>query len=150
MPAFPLDTAQLVALFVECILYGDDLVFLACKFLLIAAQISYLTGIYLVTFCMCVRELWTSKSSSLLKHRMLVVATLLLMVFATSDIAFGLRHVLDAFVYYKGPGGAIGELSDISYWVNVMKGINYCCQTTIGDFVLVGSRSSNGPEYPLN
>ena len=86
---------------------------------------------------MCAHALWTSTTSSLLRQRMFVTVTLLLFVFATSDVAFGLRHMLDAFVYYKGSGGAIGELSDISYWVNVMKGINYCCQTSIGDSVLV-------------
>ena len=68
---------------------------------------------------------------------MITVVTMLLFVFATSDVAFGLRHMLDAFVYYKGSGGPMEELSDISYWVNVMKGINYSCQTTIADFVLV-------------
>ena len=99
-----------------------------------------LAGIYLVSFSICAYTLWMTRSSSasnLSRRRMITVVTILLFVFATSDVAFGLRHMLDAFVYYKGSGGPIAELSDISYWVNVMKGLNYNCQTTIADFVLV-------------
>ncbi|KAJ3711430.1 hypothetical protein DFJ43DRAFT_1107817 [Lentinula guzmanii] len=67
---------------------------------------------------------------------MLVVA-LLLCLFATLDVAFGLHHNLDAFSYYHGPGGATEELNDISYWVNVMKTADYVAQTFIGDGMLV-------------
>lgn len=52
-------------------------------------------------------------------------------------MAFGLRHNLDAFVYYTGPGGATAEFGDISYWVNVMKSADYVAQTAIGDAILV-------------
>ena len=75
----------------------------------------------------------------------MITATLLLFVFATLDIAFGLRHMLVAFVYYKGPGGAIAQLSDISYWMNVMKGVDYNCQTSIADAILV--REQGNPIY---
>ena len=53
-------------------------------------------------------------------------------------MAFGLRHNLDAFVFYTGPGGATAEFGDISYWVNVMKSADYVAQTAIGDAILVG------------
>ena len=86
---------------------------------------------------MCVHALWESKIAGAVQRYVLAVAVLLLFVFATSDVAFGLRHMIDAFIYYKGPGGAIEELSNISYWVNVMKGINYSCQTSIADAILV-------------
>jgi hypothetical protein len=46
-----------------------------------------------------------------------VVTALLLFIFATMDVAFLLRHVLDAFIWYKGGGHAIEELSILSYWV---------------------------------
>ena len=52
-------------------------------------------------------------------------------------MAFGLRHNLDAFVFYTGPGGATAEFGDISYWVNVMKSADYVAQTAIGDAILV-------------
>ena len=54
------------------------------------------------------------------KYNMIIVA-LLMFVFATLDVAFGLRHNLDAFIFYHGPGGPDGEFDDISDWVNVMK-----------------------------
>ncbi|TCD63102.1 hypothetical protein EIP91_006006 [Steccherinum ochraceum] len=111
----PLDVAQLAGLFTECILYG----------------------IFLVTFAMCVKALFTSALPGRLKRYLLIVATLLLFIFATMDVAFGLRHILDAFVYYTGPGGPIAELSRISYWVNVMKGVNYNCQTSTADAILI-------------
>ena len=57
-------------------------------------------------------------------------------------MAFGLRHNLDAFVFYAGPGGPTAELSDISYWVNVMKAVDYVAQTAIGDAILVGGLAS--------
>lgn len=99
---FPVTTAQIVALFMECIFYGA----------------------YLVTLGNCLRVLiFVEDNRGLhLKQKinwpMLAVA-LLLATFATLDVTFGLRHNLDAFVYYQGP--AVEELHNISYWVNVMK-----------------------------
>ena len=66
-----------------------------------------------------------------------LAVALALFVFATLDVAFLLRHVLDAFVWYHGPGGAGGEFADISYWVNVMKTVDYVAQTSIADGMLV-------------
>ena len=84
--------------------------------------------------------MWTmlvkSRSRQGQRNVFLIVA-LLLFVFATLDVALLLRHVLDAFVWYHGPGGAIGEFSDISYWVNAMKTVNYVAQTSIADGMLV-------------
>ncbi|TCD61071.1 hypothetical protein EIP91_009075 [Steccherinum ochraceum] len=115
MAAFPLDLAQLIALFVQSVLYG----------------------VFLVSFAMCLHALWNSQLPSSGQKRMFVVVTLLLFVFATSGVAFGLRHVIDAFIYYHGSGGAAQELSDISYWVNVMEGLMYNLQTSIADFVMI-------------
>ncbi|EGO03192.1 hypothetical protein SERLA73DRAFT_69100 [Serpula lacrymans var. lacrymans S7.3] len=117
---FPITTAQIVGLFMECILYG----------------------IYLVTLVQCLRALLWSDSNHAFKSRnkinwpMLVVA-ILLCTFATLDVAFGLRHNLVAFVYYTGQGGATAEFEDISYWVNVMKTVDYVIQTLIGDAMLI-------------
>lgn len=99
---FPIDEAQIVGLFMECICFG----------------------IYLVTLAQCLRALlWSDMEhgfKSNVNWPMLTVA-LLLCIFATLDVAFGLRHNLDAFVYYYKPGGAKAEFAIISYWVNVMK-----------------------------
>ncbi|EGO03195.1 hypothetical protein SERLA73DRAFT_174662 [Serpula lacrymans var. lacrymans S7.3] len=114
---FPITTAQIVGLFMECILYG----------------------IYLVTLVQCLRALLWSDSNHALKEKInypMLVVTLLLCTFATLDVAFGLRHNLVAFVYYTGQGGATAEFEDISYWVNVMKTVDYVMQTLIGDAML--------------
>jgi len=99
---FPVTEAQIVALFMESVFYG----------------------IYLVSLFYCMRALLWSQVNRKMKNDInwpMLVVTLLLATFATLDVAFGLRHVLDAFIFYKGPGGAATELEDISYWVNVMK-----------------------------
>lgn len=65
-------------------------------------------------------------------------------------VAFGLRHNLDAFIFYRGPGGAAEEFHDISYWVNIMKTVDYVAQTTIGDAVLVSTRTQTFVDVLLN
>ena len=77
-------------------------------------------------------------SGSMQRYILLVVA-LLLFIFATLDVALLLRHVLDAFIWYRGSGGAIGELSILSYWVSVMKTVCYVAQTSVADGILVCS-----------
>ncbi|KAH7889178.1 hypothetical protein F5I97DRAFT_1934143 [Phlebopus sp. FC_14] len=127
MSDFPVTAAQIVALFSESVLYG----------------------VYLVTLFHCLRALLWSESDGRFKSQInwsMLIPALLLCLFATLDVAFGLRHLLDAFVYYQGPGGPAEELSDISYWVNVMKiystagvrqTVDSVAQTYIGDAILV-------------
>ena len=57
-------------------------------------------------------------------------------------VAFGLKHNLDAFIFYRGPGGADEEFKNIRYWVNIMKTVDYVAQTAIGDAVLVSTPSA--------
>lgn len=71
------------------------------------------------------------------KRNLFLIVSLLFFVFATLDVALLLRHVLDAFIWYQGPGGAIAEFSNISYWVNAMKMVNFSAQTSIADGMLV-------------
>ena len=71
------------------------------------------------------------------KYNLFLVVALLLFVFATLDVALLLRHVLVAFIWYQGPGGAVAEFSDISYWVNAMKMVTFVAQTSIADGMLV-------------
>lgn len=100
MAAFPVDEAHIVALFMEAVTYG----------------------VYLVTLGMCLRALFWGNTGRKKRYNWpLIVVALLMFVFSTFDVALGLRHNLDAFIYYKGPGGPIEEFKDISYWVNVMK-----------------------------
>jgi hypothetical protein len=98
--AFPLAEAQLVALFMECIVYG----------------------IYLVTLCTTARVLlWDSVGRREKLNLPMVTVMCLMATFATVDVAMGLKHNLDAFMKFKGHGGANEEFAEMSYWVNVMK-----------------------------
>lgn len=65
----------------------------------------------------------------------MLLAAGLMFVLGTMDLAFGLRHNLDAFVYFKGSASV--EFSDTRYWVNVMKMGTYVSQTFVGDTILV-------------
>ena len=100
MSKFPVDEAQLVALFMESVTYG----------------------IYLVTLGICAHVLFWDRQG--LRQRInwsMVTVVTLMAVFSTLDVALGLRHNLDAFIFYTGPGGPDGEFDNISNWVNVMK-----------------------------
>ncbi|KAF9000140.1 hypothetical protein BDQ17DRAFT_1245907 [Cyathus striatus] len=60
---------------------------------------------------------------------------LLMFFFGTMDVALGLRHNLEAFVY--NAGGPEEEFNRISEWVNVMKIADYDAQTFVGDGILL-------------
>ena len=78
------------------------------------------------------------------RRNVFLIVALLFFIVATLDVALLLRHVLDAFIWYRGSGGAIAELSDISYWVNVMKTVTYVAQTSVGDGMLVSCHVLSG------
>lgn len=116
---FTIDKAQIVGLFLESVFYG----------------------IFLVSWFPCLRALLCDsgfKPRAKIHWPMLIVAVIL-GIFATLDVAFGLLHNIQAFVLYTGAGGAIEEFSDISDWVNVMKVYKICwllyCATLIGSAV---------------
>lgn len=115
MRDFSIGPAQIVALFMTCIFYG----------------------MLLVTTGLCLNILLLKKARTTLSHHIALAATLCMLAIASNDAALGLVHVLDAFAYYAGPGGAEAELSHVSSWINVVKLVNYLLQTTIDDFLLV-------------
>ncbi|KAF6752066.1 hypothetical protein DFP72DRAFT_991158 [Ephemerocybe angulata] len=115
MPEFEITAAQIVGLFMESVFY--------------------------VTFFSCMRVLlWRDgrlKAWSEMK-KMMVIAALLMLVFGSLDVAFGLRHNLEAFVYQLAKGvQPAEEFGKISKWLNVMKFANYTAQTFIGDGILL-------------
>ncbi|KAH8092471.1 hypothetical protein BXZ70DRAFT_875870, partial [Cristinia sonorae] len=118
---FPIDIAQIVALFLESIFFG----------------------IHIVTFGLCIHVLLFSRHTRPnggRRYRVLnpfFLVSSLLFVIAAFDEGLSLRHVLDAFIWYKGAGGAKEELADISYWVNVMKTVTYAAQASIADSILI-------------
>ncbi|KIP07585.1 hypothetical protein PHLGIDRAFT_412673 [Phlebiopsis gigantea 11061_1 CR5-6] len=115
MADFPVDEAQIVALFMESVFYG----------------------LYLVTFGMCMYVMLVKGRSSARQRAVFLAVALAMFAVASLDAVLLLIHVLDAFIWYRGPGGAIGEFDEISYWVNAMKTVTYIIQTSIGDGVLI-------------
>ncbi|PPQ84944.1 hypothetical protein CVT25_004457 [Psilocybe cyanescens] len=65
----------------------------------------------------------------------MLVAALLMFLFASLDVAFHLRHNLEAFVYFDVH--PIETFEQTSNWINVMKMACYVAQTFIGDSILL-------------
>ncbi|KAF5376458.1 hypothetical protein D9615_008606 [Tricholomella constricta] len=95
-------------------------------------------GMYLVTFFGCMRVLifpdGRVKSLGNINIKMLIPA-LLMFVFGTMDVAFGLQHNIEAFIQFEGD--PIDEFNNTADWINVMKMVNYVAQTFIGDGILL-------------
>ncbi|KAF8208510.1 hypothetical protein K438DRAFT_1712167 [Mycena galopus ATCC 62051] len=119
MADFPITEAQLVGLFLESVFWG----------------------IYLVTFFLCLRALLFNAELEPRRLRDLnwpMLALVFVMgTFATLDVVVGLLHNIQAFVMFKGPGGAAADFSNISDWVNIVKTVDVVAQTTIGDGMLI-------------
>ena len=56
-------------------------------------------------------------------------------IIASLDVAFHLRHNLEAFIWYNGP--AVEVFKKTSSWINVVKMGCYVAQTFVGDSILV-------------
>ncbi|KAH8092475.1 hypothetical protein BXZ70DRAFT_455547 [Cristinia sonorae] len=117
---FPIDVAQLLALPLKSIFYG----------------------LHIVTLCLCVQVLLFSPHRHNIKRRSrflspFFLVTLIMFALGTFDLALAIQHVMDAFVWYNGPGGAKGEFANISYWVNVMQTVIYFTQSGVADKVLI-------------
>ncbi|RPD65744.1 hypothetical protein L227DRAFT_631433 [Lentinus tigrinus ALCF2SS1-6] len=67
----------------------------------------------------------------------MVGATLAMFVISTIEMALKIRNDLDAFVDYKGLGGATGAFLDVSDWIQVARTAGYNLQTSIGDGIMV-------------
>ena len=98
-------------------------------------------GMVLITVAYGLRVLLWSHEGHLKRKKdiswIMVGTTIAMFTIATLEMAFGLLHMLQAFIWYPGPGGAIDEFEDISNWVNVMRTADYILQTFIGDGIMV-------------
>ncbi|KAF9529969.1 hypothetical protein CPB83DRAFT_811692 [Crepidotus variabilis] len=103
--SFPIDEAQLVGLFMQSIFYG-----------------TLLWG-----------DGWFKPVR--LVHKTMLLATTLMFIIATLDVAFQFRHNLEAFIYFKGD--PIDEFNKTSYWLNVVVMGCYVAQVFVGDAVLL-------------
>ncbi|KAJ7205008.1 hypothetical protein GGX14DRAFT_543993 [Mycena pura] len=117
---FPLTEAQIIGNWFETLAYG----------------------IYFVTCGFCARALLVIGSEGRWRKPnevnwfMLSVAILLFVV-GTFDVIIGLVHNLQAFVFFKGAGGAAQELMNISNWIDVARSITQVIQMILGDVVLI-------------
>ncbi|KDR69730.1 hypothetical protein GALMADRAFT_906760 [Galerina marginata CBS 339.88] len=64
-------------------------------------------------------------------------AALLMLLFASMDVAFHLRHNLEAFVYFNHGGDPVEDFERTANWINVMKMGCYVAQTFVGDSILL-------------
>ncbi|KAF9463941.1 hypothetical protein BDZ94DRAFT_1137148, partial [Collybia nuda] len=98
-------------------------------------------GFYLVSCGFALRAfLWHTDGK--LKRRseinwILFVTAICLCIVAVFDVALGLLHNIQAFIFYTGPGGSDEEFTNISDWVNVMKSVTVLIQTILGDGMLI-------------
>jgi len=81
----------------------------------------------------------------------MLIAALAMFLFATMDVAFGLRNNIFAFVTITDQGKEPEyAFNDLSEWTNVMKMVNYVGMTFVGDAILVRTSSIIRPERFLN
>lgn len=136
---FPLGEAQIISTWMGAVAFGQS--DLLISYARCGSNLSR-KGAMLVSFFICLRVLFTSESAlNPLSFRSLMAVSVLMAILDGLDKSLQLRHMLDAFVYYKGPGGPIEELSETKNGINFAKTVVYVIQTWLGDGVLV-SRAS--------
>jgi hypothetical protein len=101
-PSFPITEAELTGSFTESVLWG----------------------FHIVTLGFCMQTLLRSKNqwkSSRDINWPMVAVSLALFINASFDVLLGFYHTLLAFVFFQGEGGATGEYTDISEWINIAR-----------------------------
>ncbi|KAF8825786.1 hypothetical protein HHX47_DHR6000418 [Lentinula edodes] len=86
---------------------------------------SVFWGMFLITFVQSIRYLlWDLKGNlkplSIINWPLLIVAALLAFL-STFDVALGLMHNIEAFIFYTGPGGSAARFTGLTDWVNILK-----------------------------
>jgi hypothetical protein len=99
-----------------------------------------LYGISVATYYACSRALFATATNrrklTTLRWIMFAVATGM-WVDATVGVGQMLQHMLNAFVHYKGEGGAEAGLSDIRDPMNIVHALTYPFQAAMGDSFLL-------------
>ncbi|KAJ7730073.1 hypothetical protein DFH07DRAFT_849318 [Mycena maculata] len=116
------NTARLIALFISCVLYG----------------------ILLTTFVPCIRSLLLSptekfqlKPNHKIKYPILVASVLMFLV-SSFGVVLSLQDVIDGFINYDGPGGALEFFTTVNggwkHWIVI---IEDSVQAMLGDALLI-------------
>ncbi|KAF7372887.1 hypothetical protein MSAN_00494900 [Mycena sanguinolenta] len=119
-------TARLIALFVSCVLYG----------------------ILLTTFISCLRSLLFSASQQFRvkpRHEIkwpIVAATISMFIVSTFSAVVSMQDVIDAFIKYDGPGGALAFYNSSATtasagWLHWVPAFEDSVQVILGDGLLV-------------
>ncbi|KAJ7105640.1 hypothetical protein C8R44DRAFT_715352 [Mycena epipterygia] len=115
-------TARLIALFVSCVLYG----------------------ILLTTLVPCIRSLLFSPGHKIRfkpRHDIkfpIVIATILLFLTSTFSVVLAMQDIIDAFINYAGPGGALEFYNGLNTgWKHWMLAVEDAIQVIIGDGLLL-------------
>ncbi|KAJ7105554.1 hypothetical protein C8R44DRAFT_858497 [Mycena epipterygia] len=115
-------TARLIALFVSCVLYG----------------------ILLTTLVPCIRSLLFSASQRFRfksRHDIkfpILVATILLFLTSTFSVVLAMQDIIDAFIDYDGPGGALEFYLEVNNgWMHWILAVEDAVQVIIGDGLLL-------------
>ncbi|KAJ7039697.1 hypothetical protein C8F04DRAFT_1086289 [Mycena alexandri] len=115
-------TARLIALFVSCVLYG----------------------ILLTTLVPCLRSLLFSASQKFqLKPRNkikfpILAASILMFLVSTFSAVLSMQDVIDAFIDYSGPGGALQFYDTLNNgWKHWMLAVEDTVQVILGDGLLI-------------
>ncbi|KAF8582151.1 hypothetical protein K439DRAFT_1618457 [Ramaria rubella] len=110
-----LDKAELISLFVECILYG----------------------VFCVTFIACVWILVFKRSTNKINHPLVATAVIMWML-STAHVVIDLRRILEAFYYQRNaPGGPVGFFIVVSHTTNVLKSAIYITDTCVSDCLII-------------
>ncbi|EED78466.1 predicted protein [Postia placenta Mad-698-R] len=116
MPVFPIDEAQLVALFMQSVTYG----------------------VHVVTFTICMWKLVKKfRSGQGSAHWPWTVIAIALFANGTVDVSFNLYHNLIAFIFYRGNGGAEEEFTASTTWLNLIRSVSFSLGIVISDAALV-------------
>lgn len=116
MPVFPIDEAQLVALFMQSVTYG----------------------VHVVTFTICMWKLVKKfRSGQGSAHWPWTVIAIALFANGTVDVSFNLYHNLIAFIFYRGNGGAEEEFTASTTWLNLIRSVSFSLGIVISDAALM-------------
>ncbi|KAJ7744235.1 hypothetical protein DFH07DRAFT_749539, partial [Mycena maculata] len=113
-------TTRLITLFIGCFLYG----------------------ILLTTFVPCIHSLLFSSTKHFelkLKHPILIATGSILMFLVSSfGVVLSLQDVIDVFIDYNGPGGALEFYTTVNgAWKRWMAIVEDSVQAILGDILLI-------------
>ncbi|KAI0044744.1 hypothetical protein FA95DRAFT_219039 [Auriscalpium vulgare] len=101
---------------------------------LLCSSIFY--GVHVVTFGNAVWVMIIKRRRQARRPHLIGVAFVLFAI-GTAYLALAFRRILNAFVFFQGPGGAKGQLEQISDMLASVKGSLFITQILTGDMILI-------------